>query len=74
MMSYTHYILQQYISLIYFRPSSFDLRLQFVADAVQHSSTLREKVYDDISWNKDHPVLLRIKRRFEPVSTKVSKH
>jgi len=45
---------------------------QFVADAVQHNDHFRSKVYSDIGWNKDHPVLLRIKRRFNPVSTRVS--
>lgn len=44
---------------------------QFVAEALQHSDLVRSKVYSDIGWNKDHPVLLKIKLRFNPVSTRV---
>ena len=45
--------------------------LQFVADAVQHSSFVRRAAYDDIGWKMDHPVLLRIKKRFDPVPIRV---
>lgn len=47
------------------------LVLQFVAEALQHSELVRSKLYYDIGWNKDHPVLLRIKLRFSPIPTKV---
>lgn len=45
--------------------------MQFVAEALQHSDLVRSKLYYDIGWNKDHPVLLRIKLRFSPIPTKV---
>ncbi|CAN0102133.1 unnamed protein product, partial [Ectocarpus fasciculatus] len=35
---------------------------------------VRSKLYYDIGWNKDHPVLLRIKLRFNPIPTKVVDH
>eukprot|EP00752_Nemacystus_decipiens_P009048 g8079.t1 len=49
----------------------FTTRWEFVAEALQHSDLVRSKVYSNIGWNKDHPVLLRIKLRFNPVSTRV---
>ncbi|CAB1096057.1 unnamed protein product [Ectocarpus sp. CCAP 1310/34] len=49
-------------------------RWEFVAEALQHSELVRSKLYYDIGWNKDHPVLLRIKRRFSPIPTKVVDH
>lgn len=48
------------------------LFIQYVADAVQHSTLVREKMYDDIGWMRDHPVLLRVKLRFKGISTRVS--
>ncbi|CAM9481887.1 unnamed protein product [Ectocarpus sp. 4 AP-2014] len=47
---------------------------EFVAEALQHSELVRSKLYYDIGWNKDHPVLLRIKLRFSPIPTKVVDH
>lgn len=46
---------------------------QYVADAEQHAKFVRRELYDDIGWKRDHPVLLRIRRRFKRVSTKVSR-
>ncbi|CAN0013833.1 unnamed protein product, partial [Sphacelaria rigidula] len=53
-------------------PFTYDTQWEYVADAVQHSTLVRKKVYDEIGWKRDHPVLLQIKLRFKRISTRVS--
>ncbi|CAM9396487.1 unnamed protein product [Scytosiphon promiscuus] len=44
---------------------------EYVAEAWQHSALVRSRIYANIGWNKDHPMLLKIKIRFNPISTRV---